>query len=255
MAVMMVTPVVVAVPAVTTDAQATSKDPVGALKERLVENRGVRLSKTLTATKNGEKATFWSTGAAEFERGGIEASDITHRSDFKNLTSPIRHITFTGRKYVQESGLPSGKHWRRYKDKGIRPLLDSDWIRLADPIMLKAVLDTTETNRPGGVYDGTHTILYQGTISLGELYRAAPGFPFGLERKPAGKDAKAKISWRLWLGEDQLVRRAWGSWSEPFSGGGGGKALVKSYVSDTRLTGWGARTDIEPPSADEVANP
>jgi hypothetical protein len=154
-------------------------------------------------------------------------------------------ITVQGRRYVQTKALPKGKSWLRYEDKKTHPLLDGVWIKIADPVMLKAVLATTEDKRSSGVYDGTRTTLYQGTITLGELRKASsPTFPLGLEERPTRKEAKVKVSWQLWLGEDQLVRRTWASWTD-----------VHSYVVDAHLTNWGTQTDITPPPANEVMTP
>ncbi len=234
----------------TANAQVTLAGPVDALKRRFVENRGVKMAEVFTVTRwDGEKLNFWTKGAAEFGEGGITATDMTFRSDFKLFGGPVRQIVFEGRKYVRDRALPEGKSWLLYKDKGFHPVLDAYWIKLADPVMLKAVLATTEAKRPAGVYDGTRTTLYQGTITLGELYRASTEPPVMIEEKPTGQEAKIEISWRLWLGEDQLVRRAWGSWSEPR------RKTRRSYVLDARLTGWGARTDITPPAADSVMTP
>ncbi|MEV7005844.1 hypothetical protein [Streptosporangium sp. NPDC051022] len=251
MAVVLTVPAVIAGLDTTANAQATPAGPVDALKRLLVENRGVRMSKVLTGTQEilGERKHFWADGVAEFGKGKIAAIDMTYRSDFFKGMPTVRKITFEGREYARDRGLPNGKHWLVSEDEEIRPLLDAHWTKIADPVMLKAVLATTETKRPAGVYDGTRTTLYQGAITLGELYRASPGFSFDLEEKPTAKEAKAGISWRLWLGEDQLVRRARGSWTEPFSRS---HDATFSYVVDVRLTGWGAKTDITPPPADDL---
>ncbi|MGJ6965300.1 hypothetical protein ACSDR0_25660 [Streptosporangium sp. G11] len=249
-AVMLVVPMVAAGLGGTANAKG-APDPINALKRQLVENRGVKMSKVHTSTyiADGEKEHFWTEAVAEFGRGKIAVIDMTFDSDRRNWTDPIRQVIVEGRQYIQDDHLPNGKSWILREDNEIRPVLGADWITLADPVMLKTVLATTKVKRHAGVYDGTPTTLYQGTITLGQLYKASPGFPFGLVVKPTEKEAKAKISWRLWLGEDQLVRRAWGSWSEPFSKNGD---VPVSYVVDARLTGWGAETDIAVPSADDV---
>ncbi|MEU4407703.1 hypothetical protein AB0F88_24560 [Streptosporangium sp. NPDC023963] len=253
-AVMLVVPMMATGLGSTANAQGAPADPIDALKRQLVENRGVKMSKVHTSTyiADGEKEHFWTEAVAEFGRGKITTIDMTYDSDRRNWTDPIRQITIEGRQYIQDDHLPNGKSWIPREDNEIRPVLSADWIKLADPVMLKAVLATTKVKRPAGIYDGTPTALYQGTINLGQLYKASPGFPFGLVAKPTRKEAKAKISWRLWLGEDQLVRRAWGSWREPFSKNGD---VPVSYVVDARLTGWGAETDIAVPSADDVVTP
>ncbi|MEV8631166.1 hypothetical protein AB0395_05860 [Streptosporangium sp. NPDC051023] len=241
LAVALIVPLVAAGFGSTANAQVTSASPVDALKHQFIDNHGVKMSKVLTVTRrDGEKLNMWVKGVAEFGKGGITATDLTFRSDLALFKGPVRQILFEGRKYVREGALPNGKSWFLSKDKKIHPVLDADWIKLADPVMLKAVLATTATKRPAGVYDGTRTTLYQGTIALGELYRASPEPPVLLEEKPTGQEARIEISWRLWLGEDQLVRRARASWSEPY------RDARRWYVADARLTDWDAPTDITP---------
>jgi hypothetical protein len=112
------------------------------------------------------------------------------------------------------------------------------------------MLATTETKGPGGTYDNTRTTLCQGTTTFGGLYKVSPAFRNQHGGKPpTGKYAKTELSWRLWLGEDQLVRRVRTSWPEKL----GKRSIV--HVVDARLTRWGAKTDIAVPSAEETAGP
>ncbi|MEU0480566.1 hypothetical protein ABZ260_15425 [Streptosporangium sp. NPDC006013] len=237
----------------TVDAQGAPADPIDALKRQLVENRGVKMSKVRTTTEEKkDKDYVWTKAVAEFGKGKIVAVDMAHDSDRIKRIDPVRQIIFEGRQYIQNDYIPDGKSWLLNENNEVRPELDAGWIKLADPAMLKAVLATTKVKRPAGVYDGTRTTLYQGTMTVGQLSKASHGFPFGLVVMLTEEEAKAKMSWRLWLGEDQLVRRAWGSWSQPFSKNGG---VPVSSVVDARLTGWGAETDIAAPSADDVWTP
>ncbi|MEV4159145.1 hypothetical protein [Nonomuraea dietziae] len=222
-------------------------DPVDALKRQLVENRGVKMSNVHTSTGEGETVKFWEKGVAEFGKGKIVATDITLDSDVR--WNPERIITFAGRHYRKDKTLVKVKGWFLDENKAIRPVLKAGWIEIANPVVLKAVLATTAVKRPAGVYDGTRTTLHQGTITFGELHKASLPFPFTLDDNPHGRDAKIKVAWQLWLGEDQLVRRAVGTWSRPPRGRG---ESTYSYVYDTRVTGWGAKTHITPPPADEV---
>ncbi|MEU7838178.1 MULTISPECIES: hypothetical protein [unclassified Nonomuraea] len=89
------------------------------------------------------------------------------------------------------------------EDEKTRPFLHSGGIDLAGPETLKAILGTTDIKRPGGTYDNTRTTVYQGTLTFSQLYKASAAF----RAQHDGKYAKTELSWRLWLGEDQLVRR------------------------------------------------
>ncbi|MER6174331.1 hypothetical protein [Streptosporangium sp. NPDC001681] len=141
-----------------------------------------------------------------------------------------------------------------FEDEKTRPFLESAGIDLADPAALKAVLATAKVKRPGGVYDGTRTTIHQGTLTFAELYKVSPAFRDQHDGKPTGKYAKIKLSWRLWLGEDHLVRRVRTSWTE-WVDKVNGVDISDFHVVDARLTGWGAETDIALPSADETAGP
>ncbi|MET9342688.1 hypothetical protein [Nonomuraea sp. NPDC003804] len=222
-------------------------DPVGALKRQLVENRGVKMSNVHTTTVEGERVKFWEKGVAQFGKEKIISTDITFDSEVR--WNPERIITFTGRSYRKDKTLARVKGWLLDENKAIRPALKAGWIEIANPVALKAVLATTKVKRPAGVYDGTRTTLHQGTITFGELHKASLAFPFGLDGKPRGRDAEIKVAWKLWLGEDQLVRRAVGTWRRTSRDRG---ETTYSYVFDTRVTGWGTKTHITPPPADEV---
>ncbi|MGV9775852.1 hypothetical protein [Streptosporangium sp. NPDC003464] len=236
------------------DAQTTPAGPVDALRRQLVENRGVTMAEVTTWWREGERNSFRQKTRAEFGKGTVTATDVRDVAGSNVPEPPARFLTFKGRTYCQGwiCPAPEGKTWVLfYEDEETRPFLTAGGIDLGDPAALQAVLATTEANRPGGVYDGTRTTIHQGAITYAQLYKASPGFrdEYG-GKPPTGRDAKVKISWRLWLGKDQLVRRVQASWNEWVANG----ANVRDFhVVDARLTGWGAELDIPAPSADETA--
>ncbi|WP_214109236.1 hypothetical protein [Acrocarpospora catenulata] len=224
--------------------------PVEALKRQLVEHRGVTVSDrwTLKYKLSETKYVYLYKNIVEFGKGKVVATDTRYRPGNKYAGSGIfRYLTFIGRQYMQDKNddLPAGKRWVLDEDKSYVPAAYLP-IRIADPATLKAVLATTQVKRPAGSYDGTRTTLYQGTITFGDLYKAAP-WP-GV-KKPTGKDAKDKITWRIWFGRDQLPRRVWSSWRTHSRASGG---LEEVSVKDALLTGWGAKTRIAPPPDDHV---
>ncbi|WP_203872278.1 hypothetical protein [Planomonospora parontospora] len=240
------------------DAQTAPISPVDALERRLAENRGVAMSEATTSwrleEKNAEKPISRRKIRVEFGRGTVTATDSRDVAGSDDPQPPARFLKFKGRTYCQGwiCPTPEGKTWVLfYEDEKTRLFLESGGIELGDPAALRAVLATTETRRPGGVYDGTRTTVHQGTITYAELYRTSPAFRDGYGGKPpAGRDAKVEVSWRLWTGEDQLVRRIRTSRTEWLFG----DADIRLHrVVDTRLTGWDAVTDIPVPSADETA--
>ncbi|NRQ36592.1 hypothetical protein HII36_32870 [Nonomuraea sp. NN258] len=224
-------------------------DPVTALERSLVDGRGVRFFGV-----SGPEHVFRQRGVAEFRAGRVAAVDRIDADEPEK-----RDLIFPDRMYktghLPAAAFPPGKSWeiwKKHTDLG----LACGQIRLGDPATMKAVLATTASKRPAGRYDGTRTTLYQGTISMGALYRVYPRLRISLFYKPTGKYAKyAKlpVSWRLWIGEDQLVRRCWSSHREPVIEPGLGVDETFPAVDDLRLSDWGIEPNIEPPPADEVA--
>ncbi|MEV5557204.1 hypothetical protein AB0L44_26410 [Nonomuraea wenchangensis] len=233
-------------------AQATPAGPADALRRQLVESRGVTMSEVFTSKETGERTSYRKKTRAQFGKGTVTATDVRDVASPDVPEPAPRFLTFRGRTYCQGwiCPAPEGKTWvLLYENEKTRPFLQSGGIDLAHPAALKAVLATTESKRPGGAYDNTRTTIYQGTITFGDLYRVSPAFRDQHDGTPTGKYAKTDLSWQLWLGEDQLVRRVRTSWPEQL-----GKRSI-SHVVDARLTGWGAKTDIAAPSTDETAGP
>ncbi|WP_449063640.1 hypothetical protein [Planomonospora algeriensis] len=236
------------------DAQTGLISPADALRRQLTENRGVTMSEVTTWGRNREKHSRRAKTRVEFGKGSVTATDVRHLAEPGERRPPVRFLTFEGRTYCQGwiCPAPEGKTWVLfYEDKEDRPFLESGEINLGDPAELQAVLATAEAKRPGGVYDGTRTTIHQGTITYAELYKVSSAFRdrYG-RRPPTGRDAKTKLSWQLWIGKDQLVRRVRTTWTELV---GNGSSVPGFHVIDARLTGWGADTDLPVPSADETA--
>lgn len=254
MAVVLSVPVLVAGSGNAASARSALVDPAEALKQQLVEKRGVKISRDFTSTmerKDGSsvlRTIYHDRGVAEFGSGKVVATDT--RPEPGAFDGSGRLIVFAGREYFQQKSAAQDedKSWTLRKDKRIRPSVDSTGIDIADPAVLKALLATAETKRPAGVYDGTRTTLYQGTLTFAELYKIYPEFfEFEYNGKPRGQQAKTELSWRLWLGRDRLVRRSWASWIKSH-----GDVIFTRCVTDIRLTRWGTEVDITPPPQDEV---
>ncbi|GAB1823387.1 hypothetical protein [Herbidospora sp. RD11066] len=233
------------------NAQATADGPVEALERALVPHRGVKASSRWTMRYVWDKTpyVYLYKISAEFGRGRVVAADTTYRPGNKHAgAGSFRYVTFVGREYLQNkhADLPPGKTWVLEKGRRIRPSVQT-MIRIDDPASLRAVLATTKVKRAAGTYDGTPTTLYEGSITIDELYRASPA---SFRIKPQPKESRAKVSWRIWFGKDLLPRRVWSSWRSPAIGGDN---LDATNVSDHLLTGWGTRIRITPPPADQVA--
>ncbi|GAB1819493.1 hypothetical protein [Herbidospora sp. RD11066] len=217
--------------------------PPDALQAQFVAGRGVSMTTTYTDLDEPD-FSFGSNYRVEFGPGGIVAVDKRERANPEFPSPPPRWLTFKNRAYCQGwlCPAPPTKTWVKYEGRSHFPELSSGPIVLDRPATMRALLASATTKGRGGVYDGTRTTIYRGVITFGDLHRITPG-----SYRPTGKDAKQKIIWRLWIGRDGLVRRVWTSTSEDR------ETWVWTRITDSLLSGWGAKTHIQEPSASDSA--
>lgn len=226
-------------------------DPVAAMQRQLVKGHGVRINDRFTINDGGQGG--WDRGQPEkgivgFGNGKIVATDLRYYHTAKSST---RTICIGKRAWeYRPKGLPKGKTWLAYESVQ-RLAVGSGHIRLDDPATFRAVLATTTSRRAASTYDGTRTTLYEGTITFGQLLDANPAKDFYFLKQGSESEYTAwTISWRLWIGRDQLVHRAWSKWREPetkpFNGMTEGQGWF-GYINDVRFSDWGMRADIQPP--------
>ncbi|MEU7748684.1 hypothetical protein [Nonomuraea sp. NPDC049158] len=237
---------------ITAGQAAVALDPVAALKRQFVKRHGARItvySASTTVASDSRKPTKWSTGVVEFDKGGVMATDLTYPSP------GTRHIQ-TRKRFYEYDKDPALRHpKKKWVLIDLQPpfLIEVGHIRVTDPATLKAVLATTARTQPGPVYDGTRTTLYEGVITFAELGKAYPKMNIGFGAKPEDYPDWT-VSWKLWIGQDQLVRRAWSAWREPNNTKN--KSFPDEYISaeivDIRLSRWGMKLHISQPPADQV---
>nr|WP_157554801.1 hypothetical protein [Herbidospora sakaeratensis] len=189
----------------------------------------------------------------EFGPDGIVAVDRRDVADPRYPDPPLRYVFFEDRYYCQGWWCltPPTKTWVKFEETGRVPDFSAGDIAMDEPATLKALLARAVSKKPGGVYDGTRTTLHRGAISHHDLYRISPAFQrnYGGKR-PTGNNAKQRIVWRIWIGEDGLVRRVWTSDAEKM-----GPTRIVTSITDSLLRGWGAETHIQEPSASDSAEP
>ncbi|MBB2909560.1 hypothetical protein FHS43_000806 [Streptosporangium becharense] len=253
----------------TQDARGTAgaaTDPVSALKRHFRPHRGVRISEnTKIIGRGGKQRTILTRrdGVLEFGTFGPVASDLTTKftmptenGELKGLFAPSRTISLKGVTYTSggayADAMPEGKKWLRTRGESVTlvgPV--QQIISIVEPATLKATLARTAAKRPGGTWDDTRTTVHSGTITLAELYRASPAIRTMLGRKPTGPSATLPVTWKIYLGSDRLVRRVVSSYTESTRGL---NSTELTYVNDTRYTGWGMRSALTAPPADQVAD-
>ncbi|MEV7005624.1 hypothetical protein [Streptosporangium sp. NPDC051022] len=266
---------VAAAPANAASGQATSRsagatgktDPVSALKRQFRTHHGVRLTEDAKIIGEGKQQRgilAHSEGVLEFAGNGVAASDLNSRfqlpvddSKTKNMFAPSRTITVKGTSYTSGGAfgdiLPEGKKWLR-GSKEIALALANPTQKLLNPLepaTLKAALAHTTAKRPGGTWDGTRTVVHSGSMTLGELYRISPTVRTLLGAKPSAKSAPLVVTWQLYIGSDQLVRRAISSYTQSIRGL---TSVDITYLNDSRYSDWGMRSAIKAPPASQVAD-
>ncbi|MFB9722462.1 hypothetical protein [Planobispora longispora] len=261
------------VPALVAAAPASARtapdDPVSALKSQFTAHRGVKLDeqgKLIGEGKTERVILSRRAGVLEFGRKGVVASDLTSTfslpsgdkelaEEFKDLFSPTRVITVKGFSYTDGKfygdAMPEGKKWVRARAGLASPGNPAQQlVNPLEPATLKAVLARTAAKRPGGTWDGARTVVHSGTITLGELYKVSPTVRALLGAKPSATSAVLPVKWQLYIGSDRLVRRAVSSWTQSLRGL---TSIDLTYLNDSRYSGWGVKSAIEAPPADQVA--
>ncbi|GII90874.1 hypothetical protein [Sinosporangium siamense] len=154
--------------------------------------------------------------------------------------------------------LPTGKTWVSSPTKGqaVWPLDTNP--NAVDPASLNGMwnlLTSKGTKKPGGTYDGVKTTVYGIKTTMGELAKAEASKGGKPVYVPKGKEAKSPVTIKIWLGSDQLPRRAQVSLSMKI----GRATLTQNSITD--LTAWGKPVNITAPdpslviSAEDLPQP
>jgi hypothetical protein len=246
--------------------QATQADPASALKSQFRAHHGVKLAEnTKIIGEDGKGRTIFTrrNGVLEFGASGMVASDLTTQftlpvdsGELKGLFIPSRTLSVKGASYtsggVFADSMPEGKKWLRTKNDAVSLVSPfQQMINIVEPATLKSTLTHTAAKRPGGTWDGTRTTVHSGTITLAELYRISPSVRTMLRKKPSGRSATLPVTWKIYLGSDQLVRRVVSSYTESSRGL---NSTELTYVNDTRYSDWGVKSAIKAPPAGQVAD-
>ncbi|MGW5683227.1 hypothetical protein [Nonomuraea sp. NPDC003754] len=235
-------------------------DPAGVIQRQLVPGQGVKIVERWGSRSPDGSWSFTDPvrGVVGFGKGTIVATDL---KDPNVAVAGTRKICIGKREYESyvkpdpDEPLPPGKTWVTFEWPCQLFLKAGPHLSLTEAANLRAVLATTNRKRPAGIYDGVRTTLYEGTITFAQLHKANPDMRIGYHRRPpTGKYAGWKVSWRLWIGGDQLVRRAWSSWRELNDGPGrsAGDAPYEVHSKELRLSDWGMKVHIKPPPAEQT---
>ncbi|MCF6473944.1 hypothetical protein FAF44_37010 [Nonomuraea sp. MG754425] len=245
---------------------AAPKDPVVAVKKQFVAGKGVKFTeRTTVANEYGRGVFLRRTGALQFGRSGITASDITGKlnisskdlegldesgdaadsaATIKAMIQPERTIRIGTTSYISgniwTTLLPEDKTWFKAANGPTGGMLGSfgQPLNLAEPATIKTLLKGAKTTGSG----------YAGKTLVRDLWKASPWLRATWLSKPSAKAMKSAITWRLTVNKSGLPTRIVSTFPATAMGVSGGTVSV-----DTSYTGWGSAVSIKAPPADEVA--
>ncbi|NUW38349.1 hypothetical protein HTZ77_44175 [Nonomuraea sp. SMC257] len=228
-------------------ARIAAKDPLRALKARLVPGHGVRFTDTSTVqADDGDTDLVQRTGTFQFSRKGIAASDITAKwaagtgreNERPERTISIGKVSYD-RSEMWKDKMPPGKTWYRSGDMpGGGSGLYGQVINPVEPGTLAALLKKGE--RSGSTL--------KGTITFKELAKLSPWFDASV---PIRSDNAAKVSYTITFDGAGLAAKVTSSYAA--------NAVLdtsaldgKTMTIETRFTGWGRKVSIKAPDPDTV---
>lgn len=207
-------------------AQAATPDPVKALKGQFVPGHGVKVSELDRMAIEGKKPTAVRvTGAFEFGKSGVVASDVTLLEPSKKVT--LRAVVVGKKVYFQsdefEKKLPEGKTWLLMSE-AVRANLSFHPIDVLRPAQLKGLLSHARSGT-GGRYRGTLTTKQTSKLSGGYF---GPSVDYRLNVDSTGLPSRFSTSLKASLGSLETV--------------------------DTRYSAWGHKVTIKAPPEELVAS-
>ncbi len=229
---------VVAVPA-----QASYKEPVGALKALLAPGRGVHFTETAVVLDGkGRNEGRKRRGAFEFDNQGVKSLDITVTGGKEGR----KRVIGVGRTSYESGGkwIPQGKTWYRSRHQLFlhhSQLLgfDEQVINPAEPKTLAALLKNGRTSE--------NTVV--GTIPFKELAKVSPWFASSEHRTWSDT---TKIRYTLTLTSAGLVSRVRSSYAAIKTGRKGLEG--KTFYVDTHYSAWGGKVTIKAPDPRTVTD-
>ncbi|MEU4533395.1 hypothetical protein AB0G15_00895 [Streptosporangium sp. NPDC023825] len=196
--------------------ESTSLDSVvKAIKKQFAKKSSVRFS----VKWRGGPPPIWdmkASGAYRFRASGVYAADTTTITQDPEGTGRSRAISI-GREFCSQAYVRSndGNYvWKSPSAVGrwtcARNLAGVIWgedlINGINPGFLKLVAAHGATSADGGTFEGVKTTLHSGTVTVPGLGERQAGMYFRTEEEE-GASWNEPITWKLWVGPDNLPRR------------------------------------------------
>lgn len=223
---------------------------VRAIKKQFAKKSSVRFS---VKRRGGPPSAedIQASGAYRFKASGVYAADTTEISQEKTATGRSREISI-GREFYSQGYVRSkdGKYvWKSPSTVGkwtyARNLAGVIWgedlINGINPGFLKLVAFHAATSADGGTFEGVKTTLHSGTVTVPELGKRQAGMFFGTEE---GRGMwGGPITWKLWVGPDNLPRRFHAIMRFTRPEGGAAETMTMNII----YRGWGTPAKITAP--------
>ncbi|MEV7012515.1 hypothetical protein [Streptosporangium sp. NPDC051022] len=188
---------------------------VRAVRKQFAKKSSVRFSVKRRGGPSEPAKVILTSGAYRFTASGVFAADTTEISQYKWGTGRSRDISI-GRefysqgyvrskdgKYVWKSPPTVGKWIQQRSPSGV--IWGEDLVNGINPGFLRLVASQGATSAGGGTFEGVTTTLHSGTVTVPELGERQAGMSFGTEE---GRGMwGGRITWKLWVGPDNLPRR------------------------------------------------
>lgn len=231
--------------------ESASLDPVvKAIKKQFAKKSSVRFS---VKRRGGPPATWdmKASGAYRFRASGVYAADTIEITQERGGTGRSRGISI-GRefysqayvrskdgKYVWKSPSKVGKWTHGRNFAGV--IWGEDLINGINPGFLKLGASHHATSTDGGMFEGVKTTLHSGTVTVPELSERQAGMTFGTEE--VDFSWRGPITWKLWVGPDNLPRRFHAIIKFTQSEGGKAETMTMNII----YRGWGEPVKITAP--------
>ncbi|MEU7863671.1 hypothetical protein [Nonomuraea sp. NPDC049141] len=223
---------------------------VKAIKKQFAKKSSVRFS---VKRRGGPPATWdiKASGAYRFRASGVYAADTTTISQEPEGTGRSREISI-GRefysqdyvrskdgKYVWKSPSTVGKWTNAQNLAGV--IWGEDLINGINPGFLKLVASHGATSADGGTFEGVKTTLHSGTVTVPKLDERQAGMYF--ETREEEFAYGGPITWKLWVGPDNLPRRFHAIMRFTRPKGGDAETMTMNII----YRGWGKPVKITAP--------
>ncbi|MGI5286189.1 hypothetical protein ACQEVF_23025 [Nonomuraea polychroma] len=223
---------------------------VKAIKKQFAKKSSVRFS---VKRRGGPPATWdmKASGAYRFRASGVYAADTTEITQEPKGTGRSRGISI-GREFYSQAYVRSkdGKYiWKlpatvgkwTYGRNFAGVIWGEDLIHGINPGFLKLGASHGATSADGGTFEGVKTTLHSGTVAVPELGERQAGMTFGTEEE--GGSWSGPITWKLWVGPDNLPRRFHAIMRFTRPEGGDAETMTMNII----YRGWGTPVRITAP--------